>query len=117
MAETIKTNRSMTKVLRKIPVLRSWMGRRAVTRELEKLKTLYGPLIEKARKDRNEAEVGSLEAEWNMERQLVLGPVYADAAEKLVAKARRFGIAAPSRYHEGDDWESYGARGLLDSEK
>lgn len=111
MATTTKTNHSMTKLLSKIPVLRGWLDRRAVTRELEELETLYAPLIEKARKARDEAEEGTLESEWHMERQLVLGPVYADAAEKLVAKARRFGIATPSGYHEGKDWERYGPEG------
>jgi hypothetical protein len=57
MART-KTEHSTTKLLRKIPMLPGF-GEAQVTRELEKLQTLYAPLIEKARKDNNQAEEGA----------------------------------------------------------
>jgi hypothetical protein len=108
---TTKTKHSMTKLLSKVPVLRGWLGRRAVARKLKKLENRYSQLIEEARKDGNRAKVHSLESDLMTERDLILGPVYAGATQKLVTKARRFGIIVPPISEESDDWVEFGPEG------
>lgn len=100
-----------TKLLRKIPVLGGWLGTRAVARELKKLENRYSPLIKEAREDRNRAKVDSLESDLMLEQDLILGPVYAGATQKLVTDARRFGIIVPPISEESNDWVEYGPEG------
>jgi len=94
------------KQIRRIIAVADWLDDRTANREISALRQRYAPKVaelEKRRaatdeeKKRNWEELQATLAEWHDMRDLVLDPVYGRKADRLTAKARKYGISVPDR--------------------
>jgi hypothetical protein len=97
----------MRKMLSAIPALHEWLERRQDTRLLDKLEAEYGPKVDAANKAKDWDKAAELDSEWGTERDLILHPTYALTADRLTAKARKYGIRIPDKKDgpDAEDWE------------
>jgi hypothetical protein len=98
----------MTNPLLKFRVVSDWLDDRKARRQLRRLNEEYALLVKQAEGKKDWDEHGRLLAEWGFEEDSILHPVHARNAEKLTAKARRYGITVPpqptSYGQDSDDW-------------
>jgi DUF438 domain-containing protein len=85
----------MTNPLRKVQWFADWLDEREASRQVRKLREMFAPLLAKAKDEKNWNKRDELNSEWGLELNLVIHPVYARKAEKLVANARKYGITVP----------------------
>jgi hypothetical protein len=106
----------LLKQVRRITAVADWLNERAATRAARRLRERFAPLVADAEKKKDWAERDSLLGEWSLESDFVFHPVYERRAERLTAKARKYGITVPrqpTRYsEESDDWELSNAYGF-----
>lgn len=62
-----------------------------------------------AQKAKDHVKVANLETEWSYERDSIIDPTNAAASERLIARAKRYGIKVPPYPHshsdDSDEWE------------
>jgi hypothetical protein len=85
------------RALVRIPRLQLWLIHRSDERELRVLKEKFYPLMEVARKVKDEKEEASRYSEYAYERDMVLHPTYGLVATMLEKKARKLGIRVPDK--------------------
>ena len=83
------------KLLRRIPILGDWLFNWSVQRELKLIKNKYLPLIQEAETAENVQQQAELTAQWAVERESVLDPIYVQNSADLVAHALKYGIGVP----------------------
>jgi hypothetical protein len=93
---------------RQIRWVADWMDDRKAEQGDRKLRQFYAAKVAEAEKTKDWKKRDEILSEWQFESQLVLDPVYGRKAERLTAKARRYGITVPSKpaSYDGqdDDW-------------
>src|SRR5262249_7081415 len=98
----------MRNPLRKIRWFDDWLDDRTATRQDHELRQEFAPKVAEAEKARDWNKQQELLSEWQFESESVLDPVYARKAERLLAKARKYGIIVPPKpanyQDESDDW-------------
>jgi hypothetical protein len=77
---------------------------------LRRLHEFYAPKVEEAVKAKDWQKRDEILSEWQSESELVLHPVYARKADRITARARKYGIIVPPKpsLHnyggDSDDW-------------
>jgi len=111
--DTLKNG--LARQLRRIQFIADWLDDRAATRQARELRESYAPLVAKAEKDRDWDARDGLLSQWSSESDLLLDPVYERKAERLTAKARKYGITVPgkpSNDEENEHWRLSRAYGF-----
>jgi hypothetical protein len=105
--------RWIRKQLLKISWLEDWLIRRSEERELKLLAAQFAPKFEAAKKARDEEQEQAVYSEYSHQRDWIRDPTYGRIAEKLVAKARKYGIRVPDKSAdpENESWERSNATG------
>jgi hypothetical protein len=95
----------MLTLFRNIQWVRDWIENRTDKRLMAELHAKYDPLIDAAKKAKNNQKISELEQEWSFQAELIAHPSWALAAERLTARARSLGIRVPPIREDSDDWE------------
>jgi hypothetical protein len=97
----------MRNQLLKISWLEDWLIKRSDERQLKLLAAQYAPKFEAARKAKDEEREQQAYSEYSFARDSIMDPTYGQTAEKLVAKARKYGIRVPDKSTgpENESWE------------
>jgi hypothetical protein len=108
------------KQIRRVTAVADWLDDNKANRDIHELREKYEPQVTEAEKTKNRDERERLMSEWGFERDLVLHPVHARKAERLAAKARRYGITLPPQptsyeEDESEDWWLSNVAGWLPS--
>lgn len=94
-----------TKILVHLPLrFRLWWMHRSNERQLRLLDNRYGPLLEAARKAKDDENKESVHAEYTRERVLILMPTYMAVDAMLEREARKRGIRVPEKNEGKGDW-------------
>jgi hypothetical protein len=100
---------------RRIQRIADWLDDRTARQQDRKLRQHYAPKVAEAEKAKDWNRRNELLGEWHFESDTVLDPVYARKAERLTAKARKYGITVPPRPtnydQQSDDWTLSNASG------
>lgn len=105
----------MKNPFRKIQHIADWLDDHTAVRQNRELRQKYAPKVAEAKKAKDLNRRNELLGEWEFDSDAVLDPVYARKAERLTAKARRYGITVPPKprnYNEAsEDWDLSNATG------
>src|SRR5262249_27637084 len=91
------------KQVRRIQAVADALDDHAATRQVDKLRQKYAPLVAKAEQDQDWNKQQELLSEWNFDSDSVLDPVYERKGERLGAKARKYGITVPPKPRDNDE--------------
>jgi hypothetical protein len=98
----------IVKQLRRIPRIADWLDDWNANRGLRKLRKIFEPQLVEAKKAKSHQQQEQIMGEWANQRSLILDEVYGREADRLIAKARKYGITVPpqpARYDdESEDW-------------
>ena len=101
----------MNEQLHRIPVLGDWLINWSAQRELKSLKNKYLPLIQEAEKAERVQQQVELTAEWAVERESVLDPIYVRNSADLIAQAQKYGISVPRQEPDSKHYRRSGVTG------
>jgi hypothetical protein len=90
-----------------------WLENWRVRRKLESLKKKYAPLIEEAERTENVHQQADLTAQWAIERESLLDPIYARSSANLISKAVKYGIPVPPQTQDSKHYRRSGVTGDL----
>jgi len=93
----------LLKKIRRLRFVSDWIDDHAATRQAQKLRETYAPLVSRAEKAEDWGERDRLLSEWRFESDSVLDPVYERKGERLTARARRHRITVPSQPRSTDE--------------
>jgi hypothetical protein len=102
-----KTLRNGLLKVRRSHLLGDWIDDRTATRQIQELQEKYAPLVTKAEKHKDWDERERILTDWAFESDSVLHPLYARKAERLSAKARKYGITVPPQPRNNDENEDW----------
>lgn len=94
-------------------MLGDWLINWSVQRELKRLKNKYLALIQEAEGVEDVQRQAELTAEWAVERESVLDPIYAQNSADLVAQALKYGISVPPQEADSKHYRRSGITGEL----
>jgi hypothetical protein len=103
----------VNKQLHRIPILGDWLINWSVQRKLKRLKNKYLALIQEAERVENIHRQAELTAEWAVERESVLDPIYVQNSADLVAQALKYGISVPPQEPDSKHYRRSGVTGEL----
>src|SRR6266403_722819 len=103
----------MNEQLHRIPVLGDWLINWSAQRELKSLKNKYLPLIQEAEKAERVQQQVELTAEWAVERESVLDPIYVRNSADLLAQAQKYGISVPRQEPDSKHYRRSGTGELI----
>jgi len=101
----------MNRQLHKIPVFGDWLLNWSVQRQLKRIKNKYVPLIQEAERVEDVQRQAELTAEWAVERESILDPIYVQNSADLVAQALKYGISAPPQEQGSRHYRKSGITG------
>jgi hypothetical protein len=101
----------VNKQLHRIPILGDWFINWRVQRELRRIKNKYLPLIQAAERAENVQQQAELTAEWAVERECVLDPIYVQNSSDLVSRALKYGISVPPQEQGSRHYRKSGITG------
>ena len=94
---------------RKLQFIADWLDRREARRESQKLRARYKKGLGEAKK-RNAPpnELNAIQGQYHTEYDLIWHPIYARDSDKLIARARKYGVQVPampvSYTDDEDNW-------------
>lgn len=89
----------------------NWLNNRKVRRKLVSLKKKYVPLIREAEKAENLQQQAELAAQWAVEHESLLDPIYARNSAALISKALKYGIQVPRQEQGSKHYRRSGITG------
>ena len=97
------------KQLRKIQFFADWLNFRAAKRESLELSARHRRELEAARaSNADKQKLETINGEYHAQSQLIWDPIQARITERLIARARKYGVSVPplpARYGDhSDDW-------------
>ncbi len=93
--------------VRRIQFIADWLDFRWASQESRKLNEEYKTKVDEANKSGDREKSDELQFHWSGELDQIWHPVFARQSEKLIAKARKYGVKVPSlpqTYNCTEDW-------------
>lgn len=97
----------MSNPLRRNPSIAGWLDELKASRDARELRKKYEPLIAKATAEKDWNERDRLNFEWSIGHDEVYDPIYARRGDKLIEKAKKYGIAVPRRPYSHTEDSDY----------